>query len=98
LDEIHEAPCFDPTAFLERLAVLVPRPRVNLLLYYGVLAPRSAWRAEVVPRAGAAAESGEASGKSDARVAARPAGRRWADLMRRAFDVGVLACPPATVR
>ncbi|MCC7240954.1 MAG: transposase [Acidobacteria bacterium] len=29
---------FAPTAFLERLAVLVPRPRVNLLLYHGVLA------------------------------------------------------------
>jgi hypothetical protein len=29
---------FGPTAFLERLAVLVPRPRVNLVLYFGVLA------------------------------------------------------------
>ena len=29
--------------------VLVPRPRVNLVPYYGVLAPRAAWRAEVVP-------------------------------------------------
>lgn len=28
---------FDPVEFLERLAVLVPRPRVNLILYYGVL-------------------------------------------------------------
>ena len=41
---------FTPTAFLERLAVLVPRPHVNLVLYHGVLAPRAAWRAEVVPR------------------------------------------------
>ena len=48
---------FEPTAFLERLAVLVPRPRVNLLLYYGVLAPHAAWRAEVVPRAAAGAAS-----------------------------------------
>ncbi len=43
---------FEPTAFLERLAVLVPRPRINLVLYHGVLAPRAAatlghvdWRA-----------------------------------------------------
>jgi hypothetical protein len=28
---------FDPVEFLGRLAVLVPRPRVNLILYYGVL-------------------------------------------------------------
>jgi hypothetical protein len=30
---------FDPLELLERLAVLTPRPRVNLILYYGVLAP-----------------------------------------------------------
>jgi hypothetical protein len=27
-----------------RLAVLVPRPRLNLILYHGVLRPRAAWR------------------------------------------------------
>ena len=42
---------FDPVELLERLAVLVPRPRVNLILYHGVLAPRAAWRSQVVPRA-----------------------------------------------
>ena len=31
---------FDPLELLERLVVLTPRPRVNLILYYGVLAPR----------------------------------------------------------
>lgn len=37
---------FDPVEFLGRLAVLVPRPRINLLLYYGVFGARSAWRAD----------------------------------------------------
>ena len=41
---------FDPVEFLGRLAVLVPRPRINLLLYYGVLGARAVWRAEVVRR------------------------------------------------
>jgi hypothetical protein len=41
---------FTPAAFLERLAVLVPRPHVNLVLYHGLLAPRAPWRAEVIPR------------------------------------------------
>jgi hypothetical protein len=31
---------FAPAALLERLAVLIPRPRINLVLYYGLLAPR----------------------------------------------------------
>ena len=41
---------FDPVEFLGRLAVLVPRPRINLILYHGVLGPRAAWRADVVRR------------------------------------------------
>ena len=35
---------FDPVESLGRLAVLVPRPRINLILYHGVLGPRAAWR------------------------------------------------------
>ena len=44
--------CVDAVAFLERLAVLIPRPRVNLVLYYGLLAPRAPRRAAVVASAG----------------------------------------------
>jgi hypothetical protein len=40
---------FEPVELLERLAALIPRPRINLVLYHGVLAPRAAWRARVVP-------------------------------------------------
>ena len=38
---------FDPIELLERLAALTPRPRVNLVLYYGVLAARAAWRSRL---------------------------------------------------
>jgi Putative transposase len=49
---------FDPLELLERLAVLTPRPRVNLILYYGVLAPRAAWRAAPAALRRAAAPRG----------------------------------------
>jgi hypothetical protein len=49
---------FAPMEFMEKLAALVPAPRVNLVRYHGVLAPRSAWRDAVVP---AERESGAAS-------------------------------------
>jgi hypothetical protein len=39
---------FEPIEFLEKLAALIPRPGVNLLLYYGVLTPRARWRSQVV--------------------------------------------------
>jgi hypothetical protein len=75
---------FDPVAFLERLAVLVPRPRVNLMLYHGVLAPRAAWRSAIVPRR--AAPGGRATGGEGT------GGWPWAALMRRTFGFDVLAC------
>ncbi len=94
---------FDPIEFLGRLAVLVPRPRVNLVLYHGVLGPRAAWRREVVRRETSAgggetvvievlgAQAGQADTPDAARRGAR--GHRWAELMRRTFGVDVLACP-----
>ena len=32
---------FEPLEFLEQLAALTPRPRINLILYYGMLAPHA---------------------------------------------------------
>lgn len=81
-----------PTLF-ENLAALVPRPRINLVLYHGVLAPHSDWRARVVAY-GAAPVA--ASGSGEMTEEPSPVGPRcwaWADLMRRAFDIDVLACP-----
>jgi hypothetical protein len=43
---------FDPIELLERLAALTPRPRVNLVLYDGMLAAHAAWRSRL-PRDGA---------------------------------------------
>ena len=86
---------FDPVELLERLAALTPRPRINLLLYYGVLGARSAWRARI---AGSGVErSTETAGTPSARcaiAAPRPrANRLWAELMQRSFGFDVLACP-----
>src|SRR5262245_32396407 len=41
---------FTPMDLLERLVPLVPRPRINLLIYHGVLAPNAPWRRAVVAR------------------------------------------------
>jgi hypothetical protein len=40
---------FQPLDFIARLAALVPKPRVNLTRYHGVLAPNSNLRASVTP-------------------------------------------------
>jgi Putative transposase len=86
---------FDPLELLERLAVLTPRPRVNLVLYYGVLALRAPWRGAIVPAHRVGAREGEAPEDGDASCAkpSRPGAYQWVELMRRTFGIDVLACP-----
>jgi hypothetical protein len=89
---------------LARLVPLVPRPRINLLIYHGVLAPNAPWRAAIVARdvepASVPVSSDEPTLAREVRTstdgrrpAIRPRYRSWAELMRRAFDADVLACP-----
>ena len=40
---------FEPQELMEKLAALVPPPRLNLVRYHGVLAPAARLRAQVVP-------------------------------------------------
>jgi len=44
----HDGLRFAPLTLLERLAALTPRPRINVLLYHGMLAPHAAGRAAAV--------------------------------------------------
>jgi hypothetical protein len=75
----------DPLELLERLAALVPPPRRPLLAYHGLLAPRSQWRAALVPK------PTRPDGRADA--GERPARRwPWARLLQRVFGFDVLVC------
>ena len=38
-----------PLEFMQRLAALVPRPRLHLIRFHGVLAPNDGLRAAIVP-------------------------------------------------
>ncbi len=38
-----------PMEFMQRLAALVPRPRLHLIRFHGVLAPNAKLRSQVVP-------------------------------------------------
>jgi putative transposase len=38
-----------PLEFMERLAALVPRPRLHLIRFHGVLAPNAKLRCEIIP-------------------------------------------------
>ena len=82
---------FEPLVFIERLAALVPPPRMHQLTYHGVLAPGASRRSEIVPRrVGERPGPCTGSGKGSA---TRPCSKySWSELMERVFSVDVLRC------
>jgi len=73
-----------PLEFMQRLAALVPRPRLHLIRFHGVLAPHARLRAAVVP--------GKPSGPADEHLQAS-ARMSWARLLKRVFDIDIEHCP-----
>ena len=88
---------FTPLEFVEKLAALVPPPRVHQIRYHGVFAPNHAWRKWVVP--------GQAPERAPKRVNDQlpeaiqaecgPKGRRmsWAECLKRTFQIDLTQCP-----
>lgn len=79
---------------------LIPRPQKNLILYTGVLAPRSRLRDRVrayghaEPRTRLSQRACLTSEEPSRRSEPEPATGRgsWARLMQRSFEIDVLAC------
>jgi hypothetical protein len=60
----------EPLEFMERLAALVPRPRLHLIRFHGVLAPNAKLRGKIVP---APAERATETSSEDAQAPSAPA-------------------------
>ncbi len=76
--------------FMQRLAALVPRPRLHLIRFHGALAPHAKLRAAIVPvpahtTTGCATNCDHAHGAS-VRMS-------WARLLKRVFDIDIEHCP-----
>jgi hypothetical protein len=72
---------FSPEELLEKLAALVPIPRVHLIRYHGCLAPHAKIREKVVP-------------PREAPKASKPFRKRitWAQLLKRVFKIELDLC------
>ncbi len=75
-----------PLEFMQRLAALVPRPRLNLIRFHGVLAPNAKLRAEIVP--GRSVLINETTDDLDDTPHHSTSARMsWARLLKRVFDI-----------
>jgi ribosomal protein S27E len=88
---------FEPLDFLARLAALVPRPRVNLTRFHGVLAPNARWRGAVTPsgrgRGGRAGGRGAGVGaEGDVTGPAKRQAMTWAQRLKRVFRIEIERC------
>ena len=82
---------FDPVDFVARLTALVPKPRINLTRYHGVLAPNHRRRGLVTP-----AKRGKGvkriAGTETRSPAERHAAMTWAQRLKRVFSIDIKVC------
>jgi hypothetical protein len=91
-----------PLELLDRLARLIPPPRVHRHRYHGVFAPNATWRREATRYGREDAEDAGshrpdgctgATGPSCDHASDRGPRRRWAQLLARVYEVHPLRCP-----
>ena len=83
-----------PLEFMQRLAALVPRPRLHLIRFHGVLAPNAKLRALVVPQEPEAPAQEAQPAQCEANGAHhRPVRLSWAKLLKRVFEIDMEHCP-----
>ena len=86
-----------PLEFMRRPAALVPRPRLHLIRFHGVLAPNAKLRTQVVPQD--PEPPAQAAPAAEAICAHhRPVRPNWAKLLKRVFeiDLGVVRSAAAS--
>jgi hypothetical protein len=79
-----------PLEFMQRLAALVPRPRLHLIRFHGVLAPNAKLRSEIIP---SPVEDATNPSSDPAHGQGAPARMSWARLLKRVFDIDIEHCP-----
>jgi hypothetical protein len=83
-----------PLEFMQRQAALVPRPRLHLNHFHGVLAPNVKLRAMVVPQGPYEPTNAAQPAECEANCARhRPVRLSWARLIKRVFALDLEHCP-----
>ena len=81
-----------PLQFRLRLAALVPRPRLHLIRFHGLLTPNATLRAQIVP-GGPDHATDTSDERGDAPNSSARARMSWAQLLKRVFKIDMASCP-----
>jgi hypothetical protein len=87
---------FEPLGFIARLAALVPKPRVNLTRFHGVLVrggppPNSRHRVTITPALRNKAKKALPTGQEKTR-AQKHQSMTWAQRLKRVFNIDIETC------
>jgi len=88
---------FSPLDFIARLVALIPPPRMNMIRYSGCFAPNFKDRKFIVKKKSAPKKDGEAR-KSDLPEKIKQERLRWAEMLKRVFQIDVTVCPKCSGR
>ena len=79
---------FEPLDFISKLAALVPSARVNLTRFFGVFAPNSSHRANIIIR-----KNSKKISENETQTAGEKRGAMtWAARLKRAFNIDIKTC------
>jgi hypothetical protein len=81
-----------PMELMERLVALVPRPRVHLTRYHGVLGPHYKHRKQIVPKPPELKVVGQDQDNIDPKQLELKKNIPWARLLARVFNIDVETC------
>jgi hypothetical protein len=81
-----------PLEFMQRLAALVPRPRLNLIRFHGVLAPNARLRSKIIPQTSQNTNDIPDNPKAPSHRT-NTARISWARPLKRVFNIDVEICP-----
>jgi hypothetical protein len=87
---------FSGLEFVEKLAALIPPPRIHLTRFFGCLAPHAKIRSQIVPRKDDKTKQDSQSPETAIPVSATPAKKThrigWAELLARVFAIDMKHC------
>jgi hypothetical protein len=84
---------FSGLEFVEKLAALIPPPRIHLTRFFGCLAPHSKIRSLIVPKKEEISDPSQLPENQDSTPAKKTRRYGWAELLARVFAIDMQHCP-----